>query len=162
MDITYGKMKALKHHFVQIEAEGFPACPVGLLDAVDMIGTTPKTIRKCFREGECVYGIPVRDVGFYEVECGRKCIRCGAVIDNVRCTVYCDDCRVDNKNEELKRMRSRGTPQRVPPYQYKREKKRHEVPYEKKSDLARMAYDAQQAGMTYGQYMTYLNARWFT
>lgn len=147
-----------KCRFVTIEEPDYPQGPVGITDAMELIGTTLKTIKKGLDRG-VLYGVHLREAGTYEVEMGRKCVRCGGEIMNVTQTVYCDNCREANREAGRDRKSARGYAVFAP--QKKRIHKRHEVPYEEKSDLARVAYDAQQAGLSYGGYLTRKTARWF-
>lgn len=135
----------------------FPRHIIGVYDLADMFNCGIMTAKAGAAEGS-LRGFEVEDMGYMEVRPERKCIRCGIVIGDVRCSVYCADCREEN------RIMGKTRPEfnKPKPPQPKPKRVKGEVPYSQKSPLAKMAWDARQKGMSYGQYMTYLNARWFT
>lgn len=148
--------KKRTHHMCRISGHNLPQSLIGIRDAAQLLGTSIESINRGLIAGT-VWGYKIEDGGMMELAYDRECARCGKVIMNLQCTVYCDTCRKENaeygeKLAEGRKNRYGATGER---------KAKHKVPYKDKSPLAKMAWDARQAGMTYGQYMTKLTARWF-
>lgn len=150
-------MKSRLHHMIIVDAHGWPDKPIGVIDMAELQGSAPETIKKQMRHGDTVYGLPVIDLGKRPVQVNRTCIRCGAVIGNLQCSSYCNACRDDNRAKGRARRAKRQEPKKEADDSLKI---RHEVPYDQKSKLARIAWEARQAGMSYGQYTGLKKAGW--
>lgn len=151
------KAKATRmQHFILADAVRWPKQPIGIMDVADILGTHDYTIKRALQGGRDLFGVKLQDLGYVEVVKGRECIRCRHKIMNVRCTMYCENCRHENRRRGNMLREKREQEKKNMP-----KSRSHEVPYEEKSPLSKVAWDARQAGMSYGKYLTAQNARWF-
>lgn len=150
-------IKRRAHHICRITGHQLPQHVIGIHDAAEILGTSIDSVNKCLKTG-VIWGYKIEDAGMMTLNYDRECARCGRVVMNLQCTVYCDECRKKNKErgEELAKGRDSRYGAAKNPGRAK-----HKVPYKDKSPLSKVAWEARQAGMTYGQYMTKLTARWF-
>lgn len=114
-------------------------------DAADYLHVTMTHITNTGREGGMIRGCWVKTVGEVDVKMQRECERCGAPIKTRNPTRFCEDCRSENQEASLDRWGIITKRAKQPDG--------GTVPYEKRSELSRVAYDARRAGMSYGQYV---------
>lgn len=139
-----------KQHMVSVIGEDIPGHVMGLYDAVDYLGTTPVGARRIITGEWAIDGVTIRDEGWVNIRRGRACYRCGKKVDDTRCSIFCLSCRKENRKiGEVKKESRQAIVHR-------------QKPEKPKSPLSQMAQEARDHGMSYGQYMTFLNARWFT
>ena len=149
-------MKKRTQRMCRVEDPDWPDHQIGIVDLVELMGTSIETVRRVLQRGEKLFGVTVVNIGEVQITQDRTCVRCGEVIGNLRCTVYCDACRAENRAKGQARRVARGEAREKGD-----QKVRHRVPYDQMSPLARVEWDARKAGMTYGQYMTKITAQWF-
>lgn len=148
----------MQHMCIVLEPRGgWPRQPVGIYDIADLLGSSVETVKRALQDDRKLYGVRMKDLGKVPVDRKRTCIRCGAIVGDQRCSMYCQLCRAENRRMGQERLEKRTQDGQA---KYQTVKVRHEVPYERKSPLARVAYEARQQGLTYGQYMTLKTARW--
>lgn len=132
----------MKRHVIRIEKDGETLGDFLTQDAADYMGT--KKAYGMARANMIYRGRTLSCVEDRDLPTKRACVRCGKLMNSRIATEYCVFCRQENQEkakERWKLMTGQG------------KKPRTEVPYERKSPLSKVAWDARQKHMTYGQYV---------
>lgn len=112
-------------------------------DVMDFLACGEGPIRRALdRGGHTTWGYYLEPRDDVKIRLSRRCKRCGARFVNRMATEYCQKCRQENRAEGIKRRKAAEA-----------ERRPQGIPVKKKSELSRIAFEAGQHGMSYGQYV---------